>query len=119
MAKNFRHRTHSTQRNSATTAGFMNDFVHVNGVQTNYPVTPTGGYVLVTVIINTAPASGVLLLNVGQDSLAQISSSASATFEHKYNLYLYDQLFFSSSDAATDVTFVISKGFQQASATAD
>lgn len=119
MAKNFRHRTHSTQRNSATTAGFMNDFVHVTGVQNQYPVTPSGGYVLVTCIINTAPASGSLVLQVGQDIMASISSSASATFEHKYNVYLYDQLFFTSSDAAADVTFVISKGYQQSSATAD
>ena len=111
MPKNFRHRTHATQRYAGTTAGFYNDFVHVTGVQNLYPVTPVGGYVLVTCIINSAPASGALVLQVGSDILAEISSSASATFEHKYNVYLYDQLFVTSADAATDITFVITRGF--------
>lgn len=119
MAKNFRHRTHATQRYAGTTAGFYNDFIHIVGVQDNFPVTPSGGYVLVTCIINSAPASGTLTLKCGQDIIAIISSSASATFEHKYNCYLYDQLFFSSGDAATDITFVVTKGFQQTNALAD
>lgn len=119
MAKNWRHRTHGTQRYAGTTAGFYNDFVHVVGVQDNYPVTPSGGYVLVSCVINTAPASGVIQLKVGSDILATISSSASATFEHRYNVYLYDQLFLSSGDAAADMTFILTKGFQQTSATVD
>lgn len=119
MAKNFRHRTHATQRYAGTTAGFYNDFVHVVGVQDNYPITQSGGYVLVSCVINTAPASGSITLRVGQDILAIISSSASATFEHRYNVYLYDQLFFSSGDAAADVTFILTKGFQQSSAISD
>lgn len=110
MAKDFSKRVKSTQRSAGNTAGWMNDFVHITGVQTNYVVTPAGGYLLVSVIINTAPASGAIILTVGSDILAEISSSASATFEHKYNVYLYDRLLVSTPDAATDVTFIISKG---------
>ena len=119
MAKNFRHRTHGTQRYAGTTAGFYNDFVHLTGQFDNVPVTPSAGYVLVSCVINTAPASGVIQLRVGSDILATISSSASATFEHRYNVYLYDQLFASSGDAAADITFILTKGFQQSSATTD
>ena len=119
MAKNFRHRTHATQRYAGTTAGFYNDFVHVVGVQNLYPITPTAGFVLVTCIINSAPASGTIVLQVGQDILAEISSSSTATFEHKYNVYLYDQLFVTSPDAATDITFVITRGFGSTSVGAD
>jgi len=118
MAKNFKHRTHATQRYAGTTAGFYNDFVHVVGVQNKYAVTPTGGYVLVTCIINSAPASGSILLQVGGDIMAEISSASTATLEHKYNVYLYDQLFITSADAATDITFVITKGYSQAIADA-
>lgn len=119
MAKNYRHRSHATQRYAGTTAGFYNDFVHITGVQDNYAVTPSGGYVLVSCVINTAPASGVVQLRCGQDIIATISSSASATFEHRYNCYMYDQIFLSCGDAAADITIVITKGFQQSSATND
>lgn len=119
MSKNFRHRTHATQRYAGTTAGFYNDFVHLTGAFDNVPVTPSGGFVLVSCVINTAPASGVIQLKCGQDIIATISSSASATFEHRYNCYMYDQLFVSSGDAAADITLILSKGFQQTSATID
>lgn len=109
MAKDFSHRTKATQRYSGTTAGFMNDPIHVSGVQNKYPITPTAGYVLVTMIVNTAPASGIITLQIGNDMIAQISSGAAASFEHKYNCYLYDQLFY-STDATADVTFIVSKG---------
>lgn len=89
----------------------MNDFVHLSGGPGNFQVTPTGGYVLVTVIINTAPSSGVIILTVGNDIMAEISSSASATFEHKYNCYLYDALNVSLPDSVVDLTIVITKGF--------
>lgn len=109
---NFKYRTHGTQRYAGTTAGFYNDFVHLTGAAGNYTVTPSGGFVLVTLIINTAPASGSIILTCGKDIMADISSLASATFEHKYNCYLYDQLFVSLPDSTVDLTVVISKGFQ-------
>lgn len=111
MAANYKHRTHATQRYSGTTAGFMNDFVHLSGGPGNFTVTPSGGFVLVTCIINTAPASGTVILKCGQDIIAEISSSASATFEHKYNCYLYDALTVSIPDSTTDMTLVVTKGF--------
>lgn len=111
MEKNFKHRTHATQRYAGTTAGFYNDFVHVTGQRDNWPVTPSGGYVFVTLIVNTAPGSGTILLKCGTDIIAEISSTASATFEHKYNCYLYDQLFISIPDGTADVTVVVTKGF--------
>lgn len=111
MAKIFRHRTHGTQRYAGTTAGFYNDFVHLTGAAGNYQVTTTGGYVLVTLIINTAPASGTVILTCGTDIIAEISSSASATFEHKYNCYLYDAFTISLPDSTTDLTAIITKGF--------
>ncbi len=117
MAKTFRHRTHGTQRYAGTTAGFYNDFVHLTGAAGNYQVTPTGGYVLVSFMVNTAPASGSIILSVGSDILAELSSSASATFEHKYNCYLYDALNISLPDSTADVTAIITKGFAGASPT--
>lgn len=109
MAKDFSKRTKSTQRSASTSAGWMNDPVHVAGVQNRYPVTPSGGYVLVTMIVNTAPGSGSITLQIGNDMLAQLSSTSATSFEHKYNCYLYDQLFY-STDTAADVTFIVSKG---------
>ena len=111
MAKNFRHRTHATQRYAGTTAGFYNDFVHLSGGPGIFQVTPSGGFVLVTLIINTAPGSGVVILTCGSDIIAEISSSASATFEHKYNCYLYDVLNISLPDGTVDLTAVITRGF--------
>lgn len=108
MAKTWTKRTKSTQRNSATTAGFMNDFVHLSGAYNNYAVTPTGGYVLSRIIFGTAPGSGTVILKVGNDILAEISSGNAAK-DLTFNVYLYDQLFY-SNDAADDVTFIISKG---------
>lgn len=111
MATNYKHRTHATQRYAGTTAGFMNDFIHLSGGPGIFNVTPNGGYVLVSCIINTAPASGTIILKVGGDILAEISSSASATFEHKYNIYLYDTLTCSLPDSTVDITFIISKAY--------
>lgn len=105
MAKTFAKRTKSTQRNSAVTSGFMNDFVHLSGAQANYPVTDAGGYVLVRVIFNTAP-SGSAVLKVGSDQLAVVSTTV-AVGSLNFGVYLYDKLYY-SGDA--DVTFVISKG---------
>lgn len=117
MAKNFRHRTHATQRYAGTTAGFYNDFIHIGGAQANYPVTPQGGYVLQRVIFNTSPASGAVTLMVGGDMLASISST-NAVKDVPYNCYLYDKLLY-STDVTCDVTFVVTKGYQQTSATTD
>lgn len=111
MAANYKHRTHATQRYAGTTAGFYNDFIHLSGGPGNFAITPSGGFVLVTCIINTAPGSGTIILTCGTDIIAEISSSASATFEHKYNCYLYDKLNVSLPDSTTDITIVITKGF--------
>lgn len=108
MAKDFSKRTKSTQRNSATTSGFMNEFIHLDGVQTNYAITPAGGYVLKNIIFGTAPGSGTVVLKVGNDILAEFSNTV-ATGSIRFDVYLYDSLKY-SNDATCDVTFVISKG---------
>lgn len=108
MAKDFSHRTKGTQRYAGTTAGFYNDFVHISGIQNNYAVTPAAGYVLQRVVFGTPPASGSIELYVGKDLLSTLSS-ATASGDKTYNVYLYDQLFY-STDATCDVTFVITKG---------
>lgn len=105
--KDWSHRTKSTQRYAGTTAGFYNIFVHLAAAANNYPITPTAGYVLQRVIFNTAPASGIVTLKVGPDMMAQISA-ANASKDIPYNIYLYDQLFY-STDVACDVTFVMTK----------
>lgn len=108
MAKDFSKRLKATQRYAGTTAGFYNDPLHVSGIQTNYPVTPVGGFVFGKLIFNTSPASGSIYLSIGKDPLAVIGS-ANATGDKAYNCYLYDQLFY-SCDAACDVTFIVTGG---------
>ncbi len=108
MAKDFSKRTKSTQRSAATNAGWMNDPVHVNGAPTAYKVTPAGGYVLQRVIFGTPPSSGTVILKIGNDTLAELSSTV-ASGSMYFNVYLYDILYY-STDAAADVTFIISKG---------
>lgn len=114
MAKDFSHRTKSTQRYAGTTAGFYNEFVHVSGAQNNYPVTPTAGYVLVRIIFGTSPASGSVTLKCGNDIITTISS-ANAIGDKSFPIYLYDQLFY-STDVTGDVTFVITKGINSPNA---
>lgn len=107
MAKDFSGRTASTQRSAGTTAGFMNDFVHLAGTLTNAQVTDKGGYVLSRVIFGTKLASGLATLKVGNDILSQIDTTA-GTGDKTFNVYLYDKLTV-STDGACDVTFIISK----------
>lgn len=107
---NFKYRTQSTQRYAGTTAGFYCDLIHVSGAVTNKAITPSAGYVLQAMIVNTVPASGVLQLRLGSDVIATIAA-ANAGRDFKYNSYLSDQLYFSSDDGATDVTFIVTKGF--------
>lgn len=108
MAKDFSSRTKSTQRSAATTAGWMNDFIHVSGPQANLAITPKGKFVFNNFVINTAPGGGDIILKVGSDILAVITAASNAR-EFKYNCYLYDQLFY-SADQDCDVTFILSKG---------
>lgn len=109
MAKFFGGRTLSTARAGATTSGFGNDFAHVSGQQTAYPVTDKGGYALVNMVINTPPASGTMILKCGSDIIAVISGATTSAREFKYSCYMYDRLLYWCDDAAADVTFIISK----------
>lgn len=109
MAKTFGKRVHSAQRNSGVTSGFENDWLHVSGAVTGYSVTPSGGYSFVSMVVNTIPGnSGYIELKVGNDTLAIVTPTAPREF--KYNCYLSDALTVSVTDAAADITFIVSKG---------
>lgn len=98
----FSKRVHSTQRNSAVSAGYAVDFVHVTGIAENLQIAPARS-VVTLLSINLAPSSGSVILMVGND----IVMEGQVARDYKMGFYAYAPVFLSIPDATADVTVYV------------
>ncbi len=92
-------RTHSTQRNSAVSAGYACDFLHLTGAAETNNEIPARSVINLT-SINIAPGSGNVEMLCGTD----IVFNAATARDYKQNFYAYAPVTINLPDATADVT---------------
>lgn len=95
-------RTHSTQRNTAVTAGYAVIPVHIPPGSTNFEVSVARS-VLVRTSINTAPGSGQVILSIGNN----IVMEASIARDYNHTCYASEPIFVSTPGSGEDVTVYV------------
>lgn len=96
-------RTHSTQRNSAVSAGYAVDFLHLTGAAESEQIIPARSVVTLT-SINVAPASGNVVMLCGSDIVLEASTAR----DYKQGFYAYAPITVNLPDSTADITIYFS-----------
>lgn len=96
-------RLKSTQRNSAVTSGYMQDFRHVTGAAEKVQICPAGSVVSLT-SVNIAAGSGNVVMLCGSDIVAEFAIAR----DYKQHFYAYAPVYLDIPDTAADVTVYFS-----------